>query len=236
MSIYAISDLHLSFGANKPMDIFGQNWEEHYEKIKEDWLKKVNDNDLVLLPGDFSWAMNLKDTYEDFKYLNNLKGQKILLKGNHDYWWTTLKKMNKYLEENNFNNIQFLQNNSYLYDNKYIIVGTRGWEQSDLKIDKKIITREKLRLELSIKEGIKKHGNDKEIIAIMHFPPFEKSKYYPNTINQYIDIMKKYNVKKCIYGHIHSKNDIYKKEEIINGIKFLLSSCDQTDFKLIKIQ
>ena len=118
MAIYAISDLHLSFGNNKPMDIFGVNWENHTEKIKTDWLKKVKNDDLVLLPGDFSWAMYLQDTYQDFEYLHNLPGKKLLLKGNHDYWWTTLKKMREYLKENEFENIDFIYNNSYLFEDK----------------------------------------------------------------------------------------------------------------------
>lgn len=113
MSIFAIADLHLSFGQNKPMDIFGQNWEGHFQKIKEDWEQKVSNEDTVLLPGDFSWATYLEDTYEEFSYLNNLPGQKLLLKGNHDYWWTTLTSMRKFLKENNFKQIDFIYNNSY---------------------------------------------------------------------------------------------------------------------------
>ena len=127
MAIYTISDLHLSFGENKPMDVFGINWENHTEKIKENWINTVKENDLVILPGDFSWAMHLKDTYMDFEYLNSLPGKKILLKGNHDYWWTSLKKMKEYLEKNNFSNIDFLYNNSFEFENR-IIVGTRGWQ------------------------------------------------------------------------------------------------------------
>ena len=127
MSIYVIADLHLSFGVDKPMDIFGVNWENHTEKIKENWISKVTKNDLVLLQGDFSWAMYLEDTFKDFEYLNNLPGKKILLKGNHDYWWTSLKKMREYLSKNNFKNIDFLHNNSYLFEDE-IIVGTRGWQ------------------------------------------------------------------------------------------------------------
>lgn len=115
MSIYAIADLHLAFGTNKPMDIFGQNWEGHAEKIKEDWESKVKPDDIVLLPGDFSWAMYLKDTNLDFEYLNKLPGKKLLLKGNHDYWWTTLASMRKYIQENNYKNIDFIYNNSYEY-------------------------------------------------------------------------------------------------------------------------
>lgn len=120
MAIWAIADLHLSFNENKPMDVFGDNWKNHEEKIKNDWLSKVTDNDLVLLPGDFSWSMYLEDTIHDFEYLHNLPGKKILLKGNHDYWWTTVTKMREFIEENNLKNIDFLHNNSYLYEN-YII-------------------------------------------------------------------------------------------------------------------
>ena len=124
MSIYAISDLHLSFNTDKPMNIFG--WDDYENRIAEDWNKKVSDEDLVLLPGDFSWELRLQNTYKDFEYLSNLPGKKLLLKGNHDYWWTTLKSMRDYLKQNNYNNIDFIYNNSYEYENK-IIAGTRGW-------------------------------------------------------------------------------------------------------------
>ncbi len=118
--IYVIGDLHLSFSTDKPMDIFGKNWENHAEKIKQNWLSKVNNEDTVILPGDFSWGMYLKETVADFEFLNNLPGTKILLKGNHDYWWDTVTKMNKFLAENNFKNIYFLQNNSYFVEGKII--------------------------------------------------------------------------------------------------------------------
>ena len=232
MAIYAISDLHLSFGDNKPMDIFGVNWENHTEKIKENWNKKVKENDLVLLPGDFSWAMYLKDTYKDFEYLNGLPGKKLLLKGNHDYWWTTLKKMREYLKNNNFENIDFIYNNSYMYENK-IIVGTRGWQDGKTSEDKKLIKRENLRLELSIKDGIKKYGDDKEIIVCMHYPTF---KAYEEQEMNYIETMKKYNVKICIYGHLHGETAHKEvKEGTYYGIDFKMVSCDYTGFDLIKI-
>ena len=124
MSIYAISDLHLSFNTNKPMNIFG--WENYEEKIKQDWQAKVKDEDLVLLPGDFSWEMKLENTYKDFEFINALPGRKLLLKGNHDLWWTTLKKMREYLEKREFKDIDFIYNNSYEFEN-FIIAGTRGW-------------------------------------------------------------------------------------------------------------
>lgn len=231
MSIYAIADLHLSFGTNKPMDIFGENWGNHWEKIKSDWLQKVNEQDLVLLPGDFSWATYLKDTYEDFKYLNELPGKKILLKGNHDYWWTTLKSMRDYIKENNFSNIDFLYNNSYLYEN-YIIAGTRGWQWNDSEEDYKLLRREMLRLELSIQDGIKNFGTDKKIIICIHYPPFNTTK---NKELNYIEIMKKYNVEKCIYGHLHGNSHKDAIQGNVDGIDFKLVSCDYTNFGLEKI-
>lgn len=232
MSIYAISDLHLSFGDNKPMDIFGVNWENHTEKVKENWNKKVKEDDLVLLPGDFSWAMYLKNTYKDFEYLNKLPGKKLLLKGNHDYWWTTLKKMRAYLSENDFKNIDFIYNNSYMYDDK-IIVGTRGWQDDNNRDDKKIIKRENLRLELSIQDGIKKYGEEKKIIVCMHYPPFNK---YEEKDMSFIQTMKKYNVATCIYGHLHGEMAHKEaKQGAIKEIDFKLVSCDYTNFDLVKI-
>lgn len=232
MSIYAISDLHLSFGDNKPMDIFGVNWENHAEKIKENWIKKVKEDDLVLLPGDFSWAMYLKDTYKDFEFLNSLPGKKLLLKGNHDYWWTTIKKMREYLAENNFKNIDFIYNNSYEYEDK-IIVGTRGWQDGKTAEDRRLIKRENFRLELSLKDGIKKYGEDKEIIVCMHYPPFNG---HEELEMNYIKTMKKYNVSTCIYGHLHGETAQKEaKEGNINDIEFKLVSCDYTKFDLVEI-
>ena len=137
MSIWVIADLHLSFGTDKPMDIFGDNWDNHAEKIKNDWIEKVKPEDTVILPGDFSWATYIEDAKLDFEYLNNLPGKKILLKGNHDYWWTTLTKMREFVKENNFENIDFLYNNSYLVEDK-IIVGTRGWAFNETDESKKM--------------------------------------------------------------------------------------------------
>ena len=174
MAIFAIADLHLSFNENKPMNIFGEKWQNHEEKIQKDWIEKVTEQDTVLLPGDFSWSMYLKDTKADCEYLNQLPGRKILLKGNHDYWWSTLNKMNNYIDENHFKNIDFLYNNSYEVEGN-IIAGTRGWVQSNEEEDKKMINRETIRLELSIKDGIQKYGEDKPIIICMHYPPYGES-------------------------------------------------------------
>ena len=233
MAIYAIGDLHLSFGTNKPMDIFGYNWEKHDEKIKNSFNENVTENDTVLLLGDFSWAMYLEDTLEDFKYLCSMPGKKIMLKGNHDYWWTTLAKMNKYLKENNFKNIEFLQNNSFLVESK-IICGTRGWVNINNRENYNILRRENLRLDMSLKDGIEKYGKDKEIIVCMHYPPFSKEKFIPDEIN-FIKTMKKYSVKKCLYGHLHGEAHNDAIEGNIDGIEYKLLSSDYTNFNVIKI-
>ena len=231
MAIYTIADLHLSLSTDKPMDIFGTNWENYEEKIKEDWLKKVRKEDYIILPGDFSWAMYLEETVKDFEFINKLPGKKILLKGNHDYWWTTVTNMRKFLKENNFANIDFLHNNSFEIENK-IIVGTRGWILSEDLEDKRLTKREADRLELSISNGIKEYGNEKEIIAFMHYPPITKN--YQNT--EYINVLKKYNIKKCYYGHLHSISIQDALEGIIDGIEYKLVSSDGVDFKLTKIK
>lgn len=232
MSIYAIADLHLSFASPKPMNIFGDNWTNHELKIKESWMSTVKAEDLVLLPGDFSWAMALDETFEDFKYLNSMPGKKIMLKGNHDYWWNSLKKLNDYMKKNDFKDISFLYNNAYEFEGK-IIAGTRGWVlTSKEEEDKKIVNRELLRLELSITEGIKEYGEDKEIIVCMHYPPTNKTLLENSN---FIKVMQKYNVKKCIYGHLHGESHSEAIEGNVGGIELKLVSADYVNFKLIKI-
>ena len=234
MSIYVIGDLHLSFSQNKPMDIFGKNWEKHEEKIKQDWISKVKEDDMVVLPGDFSWATYLEDTYLDFKYLNDLPGKKVLLKGNHDYWWTTVTSMKKYLENNKFKNIEFLYNNSIEFEDK-VFVGTRGWSFQETENSKKMINREKQRLELSIKDAINKYGNTKEIIAFMHYPPLIEKQLSENNHLEFFKILKKYNIKRCYYGHLHGKSHADAVIGNVEGIEFYLVSADYLNFKLLKI-
>ena len=235
MSIYVIGDLHLSFGQDKPMNIFGENWNDHANKIKNNWIKKVTEDDLVVLPGDFSWAMHLEDAFEDFKYLSKLPGTKLLLKGNHDYWWSTLNKMKNYLNENGFKKIDFIYNSAYLYNNK-IIVGTRGWSLQDSENSNKMIHRENERLKLSIEDGIKQFGIDKEIICFMHYPPINSKNIMKNNHLEFFSTMKQYNVKRCYYGHLHGKSHMEAINEIVEGIKFQLVSSDYLNFDLIKIE
>lgn len=236
MSIYIIADLHLSFNEPKPMNIFGENWENHEEKIKKDWLEKVKEDDTVILPGDFSWAMHLKDTLKDFEFLNNLPGRKILLKGNHDYWWTTVTNMQNFLNENNIKDIDFLHNNSFEIEDK-IICGTRGWTLANEESEnsKKMLKREAMRLELSIKDAISKYGADKEIIVCMHYPPITKTQITNLETTEIFEILKKYEIKRCFYGHLHSASIKEALQGNIRGVNLNLISADGLDFKLYKI-
>lgn len=227
MSIYIIGDLHLGFAENKPMDIFG--WGNHIEIIKNDWEKKVKDDDTVILAGDFSWATYLEDTRMDFEYINKLPGKKILLEGNHDYWWNTLNKMRNFIKDNKFNNIDFLRNNAYLIEDK-IIVGTRGWSFTETENSEKMISRELIRFENSIQDGVAKQKNGEEIIAVLHYPPIAKGIKSP-----FLEIMKKYNIKKCYYAHLHGKSHQEAIQGEIEGINFILISSDYLGFKLVKI-
>ncbi len=232
MSIYAISDLHLSFNTDKPMNIFGDNWKNHEKKIQESWITTIKNEDTVLLPGDFSWGMTFEEAKLDFEYLNRLPGRKIMLKGNHDYWWGTLNKIKAFFKSNNFNDIDILYNNSYLVEDK-IICGTRGWTISgNDEENEKIYKRELLRLEISLKDGINKYGESKEIIVCMHYPPTNDT-LLENS--EFIQIMKKYNVKKCVYGHLHGEAHKEAIEGYIDRIEIKLVSCDYTEFKLISL-
>lgn len=233
MAVYAIADLHLSFNNSKPMDIFGENWKNHYKKIEENWKEKVKEEDVVLIPGDFSWETYLEDTYKDFEYLDKLPGKKILLKGNHDYWWTTVTNIKKYLKQNNFNTIDILYNNSYELEN-YIVAGARGWDYSNIN-DRKIIEREIGRLEISLKDA-KNKGINKPIIVCMHYPPISKNYINNEFEKKILYLLKEYNVKKCLYGHLHGKAHLGAINGEIEGIEFKLVSADYLNFKLLNIK
>ena len=221
MAIYAISDLHLSFGIeNKAMEVFGNKWKNHAEKIKTNWERVVLPDDVVILSGDFSWATYLEEAKQDFDFLNSLPGNKFLLKGNHDYWWETLKKMNDFIKDNNFENINFLNNNAFDLGT-YALAGTRYWGyEEDTQDNEKIFNREIMRANISLNMA-KEFG--KPIIFTTHYPPDDKI----------IEAVRDYNIKIWIYGHIHTNYE----EHIVNvsGIDTWLSACDYTNFKLIKI-
>ena len=233
MSIYTISDLHLSLSIDKPMDIFGYNWQNYMERLKINWQSTVKKEDTVIIGGDISWATYIDECFKDFSYLESLNGKKIILKGNHDYWWESLTKLNKYIIQNEFSTISFLHNTSFLVEN-VAICGGRGWIDPSYsnftKDDEKIYSRELERLKLSLESS--KKFDAKTTFVFLHYPPVTKDL----TINEdYENIFKMYNVKKCFYGHLHSKASKNSFEGICNGIEYKLVSSDYMEFMPYKI-
>ena len=227
MSLYTIGDLHLSFGCNKPMDIF-KGWEDYVSRIEKNWQETVKPEDTVVIVGDISWAMTLEEAYEDFKFIHKLNGTKIMLKGNHDYWFVTKTKVDNFLQENGFDSIKMLFNNAYEYG-KYAIAGTRGWinEQGE-KVDKKVLMREAGRLKLSLEDAKKM---DKEPIAFLHYPPV----YNTSECEEIITVLNEYGIKKCFYGHIHGSGHYYAVDGVYKNINYRLVSCDYTQFRVVKV-
>ncbi len=196
--IFGIGDLHLSHSVEKPMSIFGEDWFNHQEKIKKNWEAKVSSEDAVLIPGDISWAMTEEEAWEDLLWIENLPGKKYLIRGNHDYWWKRITKMNEA-----FNTLHFIQNKFFPY-RQYAICGARGWilpGSADFnEHDEKIYLREALRLEASLKDA-KKSGQN-QIVAMMHYPPLNEKK----EPSHFTRLMDRYNVKKVVYGHLHGED------------------------------
>ncbi|MGN1042412.1 MAG: metallophosphoesterase [Christensenellales bacterium] len=225
MRVFAISDFHLSSVTDKPMDIFGAKWEGHWDKIRAFFADNVADDDLVLSAGDTSWGMNLSEAMPDLKKIDELPGKKFIIKGNHDYWWSSYAKINSL----GLNTIRFIQNNAFEAGD-YVIAGTRGWTvPSDGEAtaqDKKIFDREAIRLRLTL-ESAQKLGKDKEIILLMHFPPFDATL----SDSAFTDTIKNYPVKKVVYGHLHGNRSRYCASVIKDGVEYLLTSCDFLDFK-----
>lgn len=223
MKIFAISDLHLSFDDQKPMNIFGSVWDNHWDDIVKNWNEKVGEEDIVLIAGDISWAMKLEEVKSDLDLIGALKGKKIIIRGNHDYWWSSYKKVKDILPESMY----AIQNNAFKFGN-YVICGTRGWSVPEIGVesdpqDVKLYEREKLRLEMSLKEAKSMQEEGDVIIAMMHFPPFN-SRYLSS---YYTDLFKEYGVHSVVYGHLHGAQSrtqlIYDKQ----GIKYYLTSCDK---------
>ncbi len=223
MALYTISDLHLGFNVEKPMDVFGDRWKDHCDKIKMNWLSKITEEDMVLIAGDISWSLKEQDSKYDLDWINELPGKKIISKGNHDYWWGSISKLNKMYE-----NTKFVQNNFYFYED-YAICGTRGWicPNGDKYTDKdeKIYKREQIRLRLSLETA--KRNKFEKIIVMLHYPPtnekFEES--------EFTKIIKEYGVKKVIYGHLHGPVLSGKVlNGYLDGVEYILTSADYLDF------
>lgn len=231
MAIFAISDLHLATSCDKPMNIFSSKWDNYTEKMRNNWNRVVTDDDYVIIPGDISWAMYLNDTVSDFEYINSLKGKKLISKGNHDYWWTTLNKMNTFMNANKFDTVSILKNTSFMIGDT-AVCGTRGWtiSTSPNSEDTKIFEREKQRLILSLEDAKAKKA--KNIICAMHYPPIEKSA----DNSDFLEIMNAYGVKKCIYGHLHGVSHNTAPIGVFSGIKLQLVSCDYLNFMPLLIE
>ena len=229
MSLYALSDLHLSMFRNKPMDKFGDNWKNHNEKIKFNWQKTVNENDTVIIAGDVSWAMNIEEVTPDFEFIKGLNGNKIIFQGNHDYWWNSNSKVRK-----SFPEFTFVKNDFAIYEN-YAICGSRGWvcpnDTMFSESDEKLYKREIIRVGLSIESAIKKGYKD-NIILVLHYPPVNDKKEY----SEFIKLIEYYNIKNVIYGHLHGENSF---KNILNGkyndVNYFLTSSDFVDFSPVKI-
>lgn len=227
MSLYAIGDLHLSLGTDKPMDVFGGRWENYVEKIKEGF-SVLNDDDLTVICGDISWGMSMDETLEDFKFIDRLPGKKIILKGNHDYWWTTVTKAKKFFAENDITTIDILHNNCFKYEN-IALCGTRGWfyeESKGNEHDKKVMNREIMRLDASLKAA-----GEGEKYVFMHYPP----KYYNYECPEILELLREYDVRRCIYGHIHGSGCAFAFNGMYGNAKFDLVSADYIQFEPKKL-
>jgi predicted phosphohydrolase len=223
MALYAIGDTHLSLGADKPMDIFGGGWEGYVDKLTEGF-SAVAPDDTVVLCGDISWGMSLEEAERDFDFLNALPGKKILLKGNHDYWWTTASKMERFFTEHGFYTLGILHNNCHFYG-EVALCGTRGWFYEETG-SRKVFLRELIRLEASLKAA-----GDREKLCFLHYPPF----YQGYTCQEIIDLLEKYAVSRCYYGHLHSGSCRLAVEGVRGGVEYHLISADNLNFKPQKI-
>lgn len=223
MSLYAIGDLHLCLGAPKPMDIFGGNWIGYMDKLAEG-LSVIQPTDTTVLLGDLSWSLSLPEAYADFEWINKIPGKKIILKGNHDYWWSTASKFYDFCKRNDFSEMFILNNNHYIYDG-YAICGTRGWffeeERSGIH-DEKIFKRELLRLEASLKAA-----GEMPKIVFLHYPPLYKG----YTCHEIISLLHEYDVRYCYYGHLHGPSHNLAMEGLHDGIEYRLVSADKLNFK-----
>ena len=228
MSLFTIADLHLSLSSNKSMDVF-PGWNGYVEKIKKKWTSVINDDDTVVIVGDISWAMKVEESFNDMKFIDSLPGKKILIKGNHDLWWTTQKKVKEYFDKNGFSTLKILFNNA-IPVNDVCVCGTRGWFYDEQDSTRKILNREAGRLETSIRQALK---TNLEPIVFLHYPPV----YYDQECIEIIDILKRFSIKKCYYGHVHGP-DAYKKviTGLYCGINFEFVSCDYTNFKPVLVK
>lgn len=227
MALYAIGDLHLSLGAEKPMDVFGGKWIGYMDKLREG-MSVIGPEDTTVLLGDLSWALDLQGAKKDFAWINEIQGRKIILKGNHDYWWSTAAKFYKFCQENGFQDQWILNNNHYEYDG-WAICGTRGWffeEDRGGTHDEKVFRRELIRLETSLKSA-----GDQNKMVFLHYPP----RYKGYECREIIELLERYEVRRCFYGHLHSESHKLAVEGLWGGVEYRLVSADYIGFKPVTV-
>ena len=227
MALYAIGDLHLCLGAPKPMDVFGGAWVNYMDKLKEG-LSVIGPEDTTVLLGDLSWALDLENAQADFDWINKIPGRKIILKGNHDYWWSTAAKFQKFCVENQFSNMFILNNNFYEYED-WAICGTRGWffeESRSSEHDEKVFKRELLRLETSLRAA-----GDRNKMVFLHYPP----RYKGYECQEILDLLQKYGVRRCFYGHLHGPSHKLAMEGVWDSVEFRLTAADYLNFTPFRV-
>lgn len=227
MALYAIGDLHLCLGAEKPMDVFGGAWVGYMDKLRVG-LSGITPDDTTVLLGDLSWALSLEGSKADFAFINEIPGRKIILKGNHDYWWSTSKKFGEFCDKNGFSDMHILNNNHFEYED-IAICGTRGWffeENRSGKEDEKVFLRELIRLETSLKSA-----GDREKVVFLHYPPLYKG----YRCHEIMDLLHKYEVRRCFYGHLHGASHGLAMEGLWEDIDFRLVAADRLNFIPIKV-
>lgn len=230
MKIYAISDLHLSVNNSKPMDIFGPVWEGYLDKIFAQWNELVGDDDIVLMAGDLSWAMKLEEVKPDLAMFENLKGKKVIIRGNHDYWWKSISSLRAILPENFY----AIQNDAIRFDG-VVLCGTRGWKGVEKNMtlspeDQKIFDREVLRLEMTLQNAEKLMQEGDKLVCMMHYPPLGFAK----EDTPFSLLIEKYNVDAVVYGHLHGYKNA-EKHFVRNGVEYFLTSCDEVDNNIVHI-
>lgn len=234
MAIFAISDLHLALGVDKPMDVFGSGWANYMERLEQNWSDTVKQNDTVIVGGDISWATYLNDCRADFAMIDALPGSKIFLKGNHDYWWESAAKLQAYVQQQGFSTISFLHNTSYFCEG-VAVCGSRGWTDPSFDgltaEDEKLYERELVRLELSL-EDARQYGANKTLVAL-HYPPVTKYRQVSARIR---DLFARYGVDLCVYGHLHSGGAKMAFEGVDSGVCYRLVSADVLGFSPLKIE
>ncbi|MCL2675651.1 MAG: metallophosphoesterase [Firmicutes bacterium] len=227
MKIFAISDLHLSINNPKPMDVFGGAWEDYLLRVEQSWCKKVTEDDVVLIAGDISWAMMLPAAVPDLEYLGKYPGKKIIIRGNHDYWWKSISAVRAVLPPN-----MFALQNDCLRLGDVLFCGSRGWSvDGETEEDKKIYERELIRMRLSLEEMTKKRGEGDRAVALIHYPPFncrpEKSRM--------TELFSEFKVDKVVYGHLHGRNVRSMPCVVMDGVEYYITSCDQVGNKLVEV-